>query len=390
MSTGNGIRDRVAVIGMGCTPFGEHWDKSGEDMVVDAAFEACEDAGIEAKDIEAAWVGTLSSSMSGFAASRPLKLDLMPITRIENACTTGMDTFRNACFAVAAGMYDIVLAVGFEKLKDRDQRGLAGTFTTGHPVFYAGTGGPGAFALAATRYFEAYGATKEHLGKIAVKNHHNGTLNPKAHFHREVTCEQVVGSFPIAYPLGLLDCAPTTDGAAAAIVCRADLAPMISDEYVLVKGLGLAVSAGTGQARSDYDYTHFPEATASSKQAYAQAGITDPLHELGTLEVHDCFTITELIIYEDVGLCAKGEAKDHVDAGTFELGGVLPVNTSGGLKASGHPVGATGLRMIYEGYSQILGRAGKRQVADVDLAMGLTLGGIPGMFTCGTAIVGRP
>lgn len=382
------ITDRVAVIGMGCTKFGERWESSGDDLLVEACTEALSDAGIDAKDVEAAWVGTLSSSMSGFALTRPMKLDNVPVTRVENACSSGIDAFRNACFAVASGMYDVVLAAGFEKLKDQNVRGL-GTVYAGHPVFFSTTTGPGAFSLAATRYLGRFGATKEHLAKIAVKNHRNGAMNPKAHFRREVTVEEVCSAFPIAYPLGLLDCCPTTDGAAAAVIVPADRAREFAKEFVRVKGLGLAVSAGTGQILDDYDYLHFPEATAAARQAYDQAGITDPLRQLDLVELHDCFTITELILYEDLGFCAKGEAKRFVDDGVFEREGELPVNTSGGLKACGHPVGATGLRMIYEGYQQVLGRAGRRQLPTCDLAMAQTLGGIPGMFVAGVAIVGR-
>ncbi len=380
------IADKVAIIGMGCTKFGENWDQSGEDMIVDAAYEAFEDAGVAPQDIQAAWVGTYSSGATGQVLSRPLKLQYIPITRVENACATAQDALRNACFAVAAGMYDVVLALGFEKLKDSGLSGLPGSQVG---VIGAGGTAPGGFALAATRYFHEYGVGKDTLAKIAVKNHHNGSMNPKAHFQSEITVDQVMKAPMISDPLGLFDCCPTTDGAAAAVIFRKEIAAKFNPDYVTIKGLGLSVGPGIGRMDPGYDFTHFPETVRASRQAYEQTGISDPFKEISMAEVHDCFTITELLIYEDLGFVNKGEAKDAVDDGVFTLEGELPVNTDGGLKSFGHPIGASGLRMLYEIYKQLQGKAGPRQVKDMELGMAHNLGGTPGSFTCSVVLLGR-
>ena len=380
------LSDRVAIIGMGCTKFGEHWDKSDEDLIVEASYEAFEDAGIDPGQIEAGWVGTLTSGISGQALSRPLKLQYIPITRVENMCATGQDALRNAAFAVAAGAYDVVLVVGFEKLKDTGYSGLPGSAST---VIGAGNTAPGAFALAANRYFHRYGAGKEELAKISVKNHYNGARNRKAHFQKEITVEQAMKAPMIASPLGLLDCCPTTDGAAAAIITRTELASRFTKDYVTVKAMGLAVGPGTGRMDPDFDFTSFPETKAAARQVYDQLGIRDPRKEVSMAEVHDCFSITEMIIYEDLGFSEPGKAKADIDAGAFTLSGDLPVNTDGGLKSFGHPIGASGLRMLYEIYNQLLGRAADRQVKDMNIGLAHNLGGNPGSFTCSIIALGH-
>jgi acetyl-CoA C-acetyltransferase len=380
------ISGEVAIVGMGCTKFGEHWDKSADDLIVEAAYEAFEDAGIEPAQIEAAWVGTLTSGISGLSLSRPLKLQYIPITRVENMCATGQDALRNATFAVASGAYDLVLVVGFEKLKDSGYSGLPGAASS---VIGAGNTAPGAFALAATRYFHDYGIGKEELAKISVKNHFNGARNKKAHFQKEISIDQAMKAPIIASPLGLFDCCPTTDGAAAAIITRADLAPGFNKDYVLIKGMGLAVGPGTGRLDPAFNFTSFPETKAAAKQVYDQCGIKEPRREVSMAEVHDCFTITELIIYEDLGFSEPGKAKQDIDAGTFTLKGELPVNTDGGLKSFGHPIGASGLRMLYEIYNQLLGRAGERQIKNMKLGLAHNLGGNPGMFTCSVIALGH-
>lgn len=382
-----GLADRIAIIGMGCTKFGENWDQSADDMIVEACQEAFADARVRPEQIEAAWVGTLISGVSGQALSRPLKLQYIPVTRVENMCATGQDALRNAAFAVAAGMYDLVLVAGFEKLKDSGLTGLPGAASS---VIGAGNTAPGGFALAANRYFHEYGVTKETLAKIAVKNHYNGARNPKAHFQKEITVEKAMKAPMIASPLGLFDCCPTTDGAAAAIITRRELAEKHTDQFVTIKGMGLAVGPGTGRLDDGYSFTSFLETKKAAQQAYEQAGIKDPRREISTAEVHDCFTITELIIYEDLGFCAPGTAAKEVDNGTFTLHGELPVNTDGGLKSFGHPIGASGLRMLYECYNQLICRAGPRQIPNPKLALAHNLGGNPGSFTCSVIIVGKP
>ncbi len=385
------IKDRVAIVGMGCTKFGENWDKGFNDMIVEAADEAYEDAGIEPNDIQAAWVGTNTSGKAGFCLSYPLKLQGIPVTRVENYCCTGTDTLRNAAFAVACGMYDIVLALGFEKLKDVGYGGLVGqqgAEVAYRPAIQAAMGTPGSFfGLATIKYFEKYGATREHLAKIAVKNHHNGALTPKAHFQREITIEQALNAPMIAWPLGLFDCCGVTDGAAAAILTTRELAKKFNPDPVYIKGLGLSSDPIMHMYRPGHDYVHWPATVNAAEQAYRQAGISNPFKELDIVGIHDCFTITELISYEDLGLCPRGEGKDYVDSRVFELGGELPVNTDGGLKAFGHPVGATGLRMTYELYKQFQGKAEKRQLKDPSLGLVHNLGGHPSVATA--AIIGK-
>ena len=388
----NGIRDRVAIIGMGCTKFGERWDASAGDLMVEAAYEAYQDAGIESKDVQAAWLGTVSSFRTGQPLAEALKLDYIPITRVENACATATDAFRNASYAVAAGIYDIVLAVGVEKLKDSGFSGLAIPEAPGSEVAPP-TPPPAQFAMAATRYFHQYGIAfddgKMTLAQIAAKNHHNGTLNPRAHFQREVSPDQVVNAPMIAWPLGLFDCCGVSDGAAAAIITTPEIARSFRRDYVLVKALALSVGA-FGMLRDDWDFTHFPESVRAGRAAYQEAGIGNPREELDLAMVHDCFTITELIIYEDLGFSPRGRATEDVSAGTFALEGELPVNTDGGLKCFGHPVGASGIRMIYEVYKQLQGKADQRQLKKADLGLTHNLGGRPGSFTCSVAIFGRP
>ncbi|MBU2648461.1 acetyl-CoA acetyltransferase [bacterium] len=390
------IKDRVAIIGMGCTKFGERWDKSLDDLMVDSATEAIADAGIKTDDIQAAWLGLLYSigSARGTLLSQALKLKYIPITRVENACCTATDAFRNACFSVAAGIYDMVLVAGAEKMKDSGLSGL--------PVSYAPYWGsrveppvpaPTQFALAATKYFQHFGLSyeegKETIGKIAVKNHYNGSLSPKAHFQKEVTLDRVISAPMIAYPLGLFDCCGVSDGAAAAIITRPEIAKNYRDDYILVKGLGLTCGAKQAVLNDDYDMVHFEETVTAAKDAYQDAGIENPREEIDLAVVHDCFTITELITYEDLGFSPKGKAKEDIDANFFTLQGGLPVNTDGGLKCFGHPIGATGLRMIYEVYKQLQKKCGPRQVKDARIGLTHNLGGYPGSFTSAVSIFGN-
>ncbi len=388
------IKDKVAIIGMGCTKFGERWDADVESLLVEAAYEAFADAGITTGDIQAAWLGTMQSSFSGQSLAQALKLDYIPVSRVENFCATASDAFMNACFAVSSGMYDIIMVAGVEKFKDNPYTGLTTSATINltsgvEPI----TPPPVQFALVATRYAYHYGISIEELkrilAKIAVKNHHNGALNPKAHFQREITIEQVLNAPMIAWPLGLFDCCPVSDGAACAIITRSDLAKHFRDDYILVKGLGFAVGGRQGQLLDDFDFVHFEENIRASKMAYQQAGITNPLEQIDHAEVHDCFTITELVIYEDLGFAPRGKAKDFVDAGIFELGGKLAVNPDGGLKCFGHPVGASGLRMLYEVYKQLQGKAGPRQRPNASLGLTHNIGGIPGSFSCSVILLGR-
>jgi len=376
MAAGN-IKDKVSIVGMGCTKFGENWEMSADDMIIEAAYEAVEDAGIELKDIQAAWVGVTSSGASGTSLANPLKLDGIPITRVENYCASGQEAIRNAAFSVACGMYDIVLALGYEKLKDSGLRGLPLTSMT-DPVIGLGGTPPGLFGGPWVTFFEQYGVTKETLAKIAVKNHYNGSMNPKAHFQKAVSLEQVMKAPIIAWPLGLYDCCPTTDGAAAAILVSRRIARDFRDDYINIKGVSVIVDSLHPGYRPSHDYSSWPATVLAAKDAYRQVGMTEPRKELDLIELHDCFTMTELVTYCDLGLCKQEEVKDCVDSGVFELKGEIPVNASGGLKSFGHPVGASGIRMVYDLYKQMQGKVGgERQVKDAELGLAHNLGGAP-------------
>lgn len=387
-----GIRDRVAVIGMGCTRFAEHWDKSVDDLLVDAAYEAFEDAGIEPTDIDAAWLGTMASGYAGFTLAGPLKTNYIPVTRVENLCATGSEAFRNACYAVASGVYDIVLAIGVEKLKDSGYSGLARPLPPSDGTAPNITA-PASFSFLAPAYFKKYGLDpeqgKEVLSKIAWKNHRNGSLNPKAQFRSEVSMEQINKSPMVAAPLGIMDCSGVADGAAAAIIVRSEDAHKYRKDPMYVKALSIAAGPGDGRIRQDFDFTSIQENVASSAAAYKEAGITNPREEIDMAEVHDCFTPTELVIYEDLGFSERGEGWKDVLDGAFELEGRLPVNPDGGLKSFGHPIGASGLRMLYEMYLQFQGRAGKRQIDNPKIGLTHNLGGSPWQCVSFVSIVGK-
>ncbi len=381
------ISGKVAIIGVGTTKFGELFDQTYNDLVVEATLEAYADAGATGDDIEAAWLGCYLPLGWGFdgtggpSLAEALNLYPKPVSRVSNYCTTGMDAVRNAAFGVASGMYDVVLAVGAEKMREVPPRGslVAAALEKGHPIYAKGRTAPGSFAILATRYFKEYGAGKEDLAEVAVKNHYHGSLNPKAHFRKEITKEQVLKAPPVTEPLGLYDCCPTTDGAAAVILCRADLAESRfgKKDYVLIEGMGTSSANGyvTGQFNPRNDFIGFAATREAARQAYEQAGVSSPREEIDVAEVHDCFTITEILNYEDLGFVGKGEGAGFVKSGASRLGGELPVNTSGGLKSCGHPIGATGARVIANLAEQLLGRCDKRQVKGARRGLGHTLGG---------------
>jgi acetyl-CoA C-acetyltransferase len=381
---------------MGCTKFGELWDKEALDLAVDAAYEAYEDAGVEPKDIQAVWLGHAYEGLTGTRLARALKLDYVPVTHVENLCCSGTDAFRNACYGVASGAYDIVMAVGMEKLKDNGQAGQRSGIdpdVTSRTKFVDAA--PPSFAFLATRYFHHYGLSYEEgkkiLAKIAVKNHHNGALNPKAMLQKEITLEEVVNAPIVAYPLGLYDCCGISDGGAAAIITTPEIAKRLRKDYITVKALSVVCGAMQGTLQSDYDFVHIEETVRASRMAYQEFGIKDPRREIHMAEVHDCFTITELLICEDLGFSPRGKGPEDVLKGTFELDGELPVNTDGGLNTFGHPIGASGLRMIYEVYKQFQGKAGPRQLKRIDTGLVHNLGGAPpGNYTVTITILGRP
>jgi acetyl-CoA C-acetyltransferase len=392
----NGIRDRVAIVGMGCTPFGEHFDKGVDDLLVDATQAAFASAGITKDEVDAYWLGTMGSGSSGLTLSRPLRLDNKPVTRLENYCATGSETLRNACYAVASGAYDVAMAVGVEKLKDSGFSGL----TVGSPPSdgtSAEISAPATFSFLAPAYARKYGLDdaemKEVITRIAWKNHVNGARNPRAQFRKEVSKETISSAAPIAGMLGVFDCSGVSDGSAAAIVVRAEDAHRYTDKPIYVKGLSFVAGPASGSSDPSYDYTTFSEVVASAQDAYRQAGVTDPRAELAMAEVHDCFTPTELVLMEDLGFAERGFGWKEVLAGTFDLDGELPVNPDGGLKAFGHPIGASGLRMMFECWLQLRGEAPEdrtiRSIAQGrKLALTHNLGGAPGQCVSFVSVVG--
>lgn len=397
------IKDRVAVVGMGLSKFGENWDKSADDLAVDAVTEALEDAGLEMEDIQAAWQATLFTGETGSHLQRWLKLEYIPTTRVENYCSGGLDCFRNACYGVASGAYDIVLACGAEKLMDHHGGGFGKTVPAAFDLPGVDFSLPpvnqfGHFAVAYMwRYNIPYERFKRILAKIEVKNHHNGTLSPKSHLKREITEEDVINAPMISWPLGLYDCCGMSDGSAACIVTTPEIAKSLRKDYVLVKGLAIANGAGQaflrgdnsiigGQDRVDYN---FPETYYAAKAAYAEAGIKDPRKEISHFEVHDCFSSTELLTYEDLFISPYGHAPEDVESGRFDLTGEQPCNTDGGLKTFGHPVSASGIRMLYELYKQLQGKAGPRQIKNPRLGLAHNLGGVSSYFNVAVCIIGN-
>jgi acetyl-CoA C-acetyltransferase len=386
-----GIKDRVAIIGMGCTKFGEHWDKGTEDLLVDAAYQAYESAGVEPNDVDAYWLGTMGSGISGLTLSEPLKIQYKPVTRVENMCATGSEALRQACYAVASGAFDMAMAIGVEKLKDSGYSGLVMNAMPNDGTEGSMTA-PASFSLLAPAYFKKYGLDpdkgKDVLTRIAWKNHKNGAKNPKAQFQKEVSLETIKNSPKIADPLGIMDCSGVSDGSAAAIVVRAEDAHKYCKNPIYIKALSFIAGPAEGPLSQDYDFTTFREVVATAKDAYAQAGITNPREQISMAEVHDCFTPTELVLYEDLGFSPRGTAWQDVMDGFFDLEGKLPVNPDGGLKSFGHPIGASGLRMMYEMWLQMRGEAGPRQIKHPKVGLTHNLGGAPGRCVSFVSVVG--
>jgi acetyl-CoA C-acetyltransferase len=391
----HGIRDRVAIVGMGCTRFAEHWDKGVDELLIDATDDAFASAGVTKDDVDAYWLGTAQSGMSGMVLAKPLQLEGKPVSRVENLCATGSEALRQAAYAVASGAYDMAMAVGVEKVKDSGYQGL-----NAFPIPTDGTNrtltAAAMFSMVAPAYAERYGVDREELrrvlARIASKNHYNGARNERAQFRREMSVDQICAMPSVAGDLSVFDCAGVADGAAAAIVVRAEDAHRYSDAPLYVKALSFVAGNGSGLTDPAYDYTTFPEIAACAADAYAQAGVTDPRAEIAMAEVHDCFTPTELVLMEDLGFADRGTAWKEILAGTFDLHGDLPVNPDGGLKSFGHPVGASGLRMMFEAWLQLRGEAPEARridtVGDRTLALTHNLGGYPGEMVSFVSILG--
>src|SRR6201992_4036233 len=394
-----GIKDKVAILGMGCSKFGERGDMGAEERMVEAYLEAMQDSGIETSQIDAAWFSTAIEDQhvgkGGTPLSVALRLPNIPVTHVENFCASGSEAFRGAVYAVAAGACDIALALGVEKLKDTGYGGLPqreqGTL---NPQVAPNGSAPGNFAQLASAYRAKHGVSKEDLKRamahVSVKSHANGAKNPKAHLQKPVTEEQVLNAPMIAEPLGLFDCCGVSDGAAAAIVTAPEIARALGKhDLVTVKALQLSVSNGYESQFNAWDGSYFHTARIAAKKAYREAGVENPRKQISMMEVHDCFSITELVTMEDLFISEEGKGWRDVLDGFYDADGGVPCQIDGGLKCFGHPIGASGLRMAYENYLQLLGRAGARQLKQPTLGMTHNLGGSPASNVCSVAIVGR-
>ena len=396
----DGIRDKVAVLGMGCTRFGERWESSAYNLMVEAFVDCLADAGIEKKEIEAAYLGThfdeVNVSKGATPLSMTLRLPFIPVTRCENFCATATEAFRAACYSVAAGVYDIVLALGVEKLKDTGYGGLPGIGSVDGYMLGANGTAPGLFAQLATAYSKKWGTPmetiKDAIAHVSAKSHANGAMNPKAHLRRAISAEQIKAAPMIAYPLGLFDCCGVSDGAAAAIVTTPEIAKSLKPNQDIIKVKSLQVSASSGEEAqfNSWDGAHFMTTRVAATKAYKEAGIKDPRKEISMMEVHDCFSITELVTMEDLHISPKGGACDDVLNGFFDLNGQVPCQVDGGLKCFGHPIGASGLRMIYAMYEQLLDRVpDERKVKNARMGLTHNLGGVPSWNVCGLSIIGK-
>jgi acetyl-CoA C-acetyltransferase len=392
-----GIKDKVAIIGMGCSRFGERWDSGAEHLMNEAFGEALTDAGILPKQIQAAWYGSAMEKSVGNSAiplSTALRLEGIPVTRLENMCATGTEALRGAAYAVASGAVDIALAIGAEKLKDTGYGGLPSISKgTLNDLWMPYISAPAGFAQLAAGYGAKYGVARQDLkraiGRVSWKSHQNGAKNPKAHLRKAVEMETILNAPMIAEPLGVFDCCGVSDGAACAIVTTPEIARALGKrDLVTIKALQLSASSGREWGTADWDGSYVPNTRNAAKAAYGEAGIGNPRQELSTMEVHDCFSITELVTMEDLGVSDDGNAWRDVLDGVFDADGKIPCQIDGGLKCFGHPIGASGLRMVYEHYLQLRGRAGTRQLKNPQLGLSHNLGGVPYNGVCAISIVG--
>ncbi|MEM7541617.1 MAG: acetyl-CoA acetyltransferase [Pseudomonadota bacterium] len=393
-----GIKDKVAIIGMGCTRFGERWDCGPEELMNESFAEAIADAGIEKEDIEMAWLGLYSqehsAGKSGLPLSVGLRLPNIPVTRVENMCATGTEALRGAAYAVAAGACDMAMALGVEKLKDTGYGGLPerskGTFDD---LWLPNQSAPGSFAQLASAYINKHkkdlSELKRAMAHVSVKSHANGALNEKAHLRREITEDQALNAPMIANPLGLYDCCGVSDGSACAIVTSVEKAKEMGfKDFVTIKAMQLAPSNGFELQNTGWDGSYLHTTRVASERAYKEAGITKPREEVNMMEVHDCFSVTELVVMEDLHIAEEGNAINDILDGTFDRDGKVPCQVDGGLKCFGHPIGASGLRMAYEMYSQLLGRSGERQIENPKIGLTHNLGGQPNRNVASVSIFG--
>jgi acetyl-CoA C-acetyltransferase len=399
----SGIRDRVAIVGMGCTPFGEHWSKGAEELMVEAFQEALADSGLSRRDINAVWVGNALDDVnvgnSALPAAFALRLATVPVTRVENMCATGTEALRGAVYAVAAGACDVALAIGVEKLKDTGYAGLPlRTKGLANDLWMPYGSAPGTFAQLAGAYCARHNIQapdlKRAMAHVSWKSHVNGARNSKAHLRKPVSIETILNAPMIADPLGLFDCCGVSDGAACAIVTTPDIARGVAksagrSEIVTVKAIQISASNGWESQYGAWDGSYVRNTREAAKRAYAEAGVKDPRADVGVTEVHDCFSVTELVTMEDLGLSDAGRAPFDILDGRYDGDGAIPCQIDGGLKCFGHPVGASGLRMAYEVYNQLLGRAGERQLSNIHLGLTHNLGGAPYSSVAAVSLLGR-
>lgn len=374
---------QVAIVGVGQTKFGDHPDLSAGDLFAQAFNEAVADAdkGFDPKLIQEAYIGTLGvggGQLGNFAAviGEETKITGIPITRVENACASSGFAFRSAFLAIASGICDVALAGGVEKMRDlapdrlRYWLGVSGDTEWER---LAGMTFAGVYALMAQRHIHQYGTKEEQLHMVAVKNHKYGADNPKAQLQRAITLDQANKSPSVCHPLRLFDCCPTSDGASAAILCDAEMARKFTDTPIRILGIG----AGTDRLAlfRREDFTTLKATVYAARQAYDMAGLKP--RDISLAEAHDCFTIAEIMAYEDLGFCEKGEGGKLIEEGQTYIGGRIPVNASGGLKAKGHPIGATGVGQIYEITNQLRGKTDKRtrQVPNARIGLAHNVGG---------------
>ncbi len=382
------MRD-VAIIGVGCTEFGELWDKSFREIFVEAGVSAIEDANVQGGKIDALYVGNMSggrfieqehlgaliADYSGLASLN------IPSTRVEAACASGGLALRQGIIAVASGYHDIVIAGGAEKMTDVGVETTTDALAAAADREWEGIMGatfPGLYAMIARLHMHKYGTKQEQLAAVAVKNHHNGTMNPKAQFQNEISIETVINSLMVADPLRVFDCSPITDGASAVVIAPADIARKYSDTPIYVKAS--AQASGTISLHDRPDITTLDATVAAANWAYKMAKLKPK--DIGFAEVHDCFTIAEICAIEDLGFVKKGEGGPATESGMTALGGKIPINPSGGLKACGHPVGATGVKQAVEITLQLRGEAGRRQIDGAQIGLTHNVGG-----SGGTAVV---
>jgi acetyl-CoA C-acetyltransferase len=370
------MRD-VSILGVGMTRFGIHTDKSSRQLGAESVWQALQDAGVRSKDIQIAYCGYALSGLLGGQESglgqlilKEMGITGIPVTHVENACSSSACALREAWLAVASGYYDMALALGVEKMTcAATEKVIKALISSSDVELETGIIFPGMFAMIAQRHMHEYGTTREQLAKVAVKAHKYGALNPHAHFQKEITIEQALSSQMIATPLRLMDCCPISDGAAAAILAPSELAEKLSRDSIKIAASALK----TGLYSDDRTITCFESTVEAAKEVYEAAGIGP--EDIDFAEVHDCFTIAEIVHIEDLGFCKKGEGGQFIENGSAEIEGQTPVNISGGLKAKGHPVGATGLGQIAELVWQLRGQAGPRQIKDAKTGLAHCMGG---------------